>query len=318
MSEIPFVNQLGDALGAAIAAPRPVRRFRRRRLGVLALAVLLVGATGATVAQILAGPDQVASGTVACYEQPDLGGDVTVLGTITGSPTAACARVWAGGAAPHLVACARGAGVAVIPGRRCRTAGLAPLPAGYDVAQAKVARLQEDVAALEATADCIPPRELARRAQALLTRAGWRGWRAIVRANDPGPCGRILQRGGRAELSLGGALLADVRRLEVKGGPPRSLDRQLFGRHSLNVRLMDASGEECFTVAGLEALARREVGTTGRTLGFKLGHMPANTGLFGSRGRRYAEGCAVAVGAYPVYPKPGDVAIEVEIWRKGG
>ncbi len=320
MSEIQFVNKLGDAIEAAIDSPRPVRLRRRRRIVVLALAVFALGATGVTVARVLTDSDQVAAGTVACYERPDLGGDTTVLGTVIGSPTAACARAW-NGAPPPLVACARGSAVAVIPGRgsrACERADLEPLPPGYLESRAKVARLSRDVATLEATADCIPPRELARRAQELLDRTGWTDWRTVLRAGDQGPCGRILQRGGTPELGLGGAVLADVRRLEVKGGPPRSLDRQLFGERSLVVGLMDASGERCLTVAGLQALARRELAVTGRTIHFELARLPANSGIEPPRGDRYEEGCAIVVGAYPVYPEPGAVDVVVEIWSKAG
>jgi len=46
--------------------------------------------------------------------------------------------------------------------------------------------------------------------------------------------------------------------------------------------------------------------------------MPAGTGLVPPRGERYAQGCAVAVGARPIYPATGAVAVEVEIWRRGG
>lgn len=323
MSEIPFVNQLGNALESAIAAPQPARRRlfgSPRRIGVLALAVLLVGATGVTVARMLADADEVASGTVACYDESNLSGNVTVLGTITGSPTAACAKVWdGGGTPPALVACTRGTGVAVIPGsgpKACDRAGLAPLPVGYDKAQAKVARLHGQIAALEARADCIPPRRLARQAQALLARSGWTGWRAVVTSNGAGPCGHILTHGGSSELTLSGALVGDTHELRVDQGPPRSLDRQLYGEHSLSVQLMDASGKQCYTVAGLQDLARRTLAATGRPVGFKLGRMPANTGIFGGRGDRYAEGCAIAVDTHPVYPEPDVVALEVEIWRK--
>jgi hypothetical protein len=325
MSEIPFVNQLGTALESAISAPQPARRRllrRPRRIGVLALAVLLVGATGVTVARMLADADQVASGAVACFDKPDLSGNVAVLGTITGSPTAACAKAWdGGGAPPAMVACTHGVGVVVIPGRgarACGRAGLAPLPAGYDLAQAKVARLQRKVAGLEASADCIPPDRLAKRAQALLLRSGWTGWQTLVRSEGVGLCGHILTRGGSGGLTLSGALLGETRELLVSDGPPRTLDAQLFGEHSLGVQLMDASGERCYTVAGLQSMARRRLAVTGRPVGFKLGRMPANTGIIDNRGRRYAEGCAISVGAYPVYPEPGVVAVEVEIWRKGG
>jgi hypothetical protein len=320
MSEIPFVNQLGDALEAAIATPRPVRRLRRRRLAVLALAVLLVGATGA-VARIVIDSDDLAAGTVACYEKPDLSGDVAVLGTVTGSPTAECARTWPSGPPPPLVACAREAMVAVIPGRgprACERAGLAPLPVNFDRSQAKVARLQRDVTTLEAAGNCIPAAELARRADALLRRSGWTGWRAAVAPGSEGPCGHILTHGGSTEMTLDGAMDADRHELRVYHGPPRSLDRQLYGEHSLSVRLMNLSGERCHTVAALQRLARDLLAVTKRPVGFKLGRLPANTGIEPPRGDRYAEGCAIAVDTYPVYPAAGGVEVEVEIWSKGG
>jgi DNA-directed RNA polymerase specialized sigma24 family protein len=49
---------------------------------------------------------------------------------------------------------------------------------------------------------------------------------------------------------------------------------------------------------------------------FKLSRMPAGTGLERPRGDRYAEGCAIFVGAAPVYPAAGGVAVEVELWQK--
>jgi hypothetical protein len=321
MSEIPFVTQLGDALEAAIATPRPARRFRRRRrLGVLALAVLLVGAGGA-VARMVIDSDDLAAGTVACFEKPDLSGDVAVIGTVTGSPTAECARTWPSSSPPPLVACARGASVAVIPGqgpRACERAGLAPLPVSFDRSQAKVARLERDVTTLEAAADCIPAGELARQADALLRRSGWTRWRAAVASGSEGPCGHILTHGGSTAMTLSGAMDADRHELLVHHGPPRSLDRQLYGEHSLSVRLMDASGERCYTLAALQRLARDLLAATERPVGFKLGRLPANTGIEPPRGDRYAEGCAIVVDTRPVYPAAGGVELEVEIWSKGG
>jgi hypothetical protein len=321
MSEIPFVNQLGHALEAAIAAPRPVRRLRRRRLGVLALAVLLVGATGGAVARIVIDSYDLAAGTVACYEKPDLSGDVAVLGTVPGSPTAECAKAWPSGPPPPLVGCAREAMVVVIPGqgpRACERAGLAPLPVNFDRAQAKVARLRRDVTTIEATADCIPAAELARSADALLRRSGWTGWRAVVTPEREGPCGHILTHGGSTEMTLSGAMDADRHELLVYNGPPRSLDRQLYGEHSLSVRLMDLSGERCYTVAELRDLARDQLAVTKRPVHFKFGRLPANTGIEPPRGDRYAEGCAIVVDTHPVYPAAGGVELEVEIWSKGG
>lgn len=321
MSDIPFVNKLGDAIDAATATSRPVRRrLPRRRFGVLALAVLLLGASGVTVARIASDGETLALGSVGCYENADLSGDIAVLNSDGRSPTAVCAEVWSpeNGPVPPMLACVHG-GVAVIPARgieNCAQAGLEELPLGYDPAQEKVARLARDVARLEAAADCIPTRELARRAEALLERTGWKGLRTVIRRGDGGPCGRILVRGGTPEPKVTSALLGDGKELPVRGGSPRSLDRQLFGEHSLGVALMDASGKRCYTLPELREEARRVLAPTGRTVTFKVAHMPAGQGMEAPRGDLYAQGCAIAVGAYPVYPGPGEIGVEAELWIK--
>jgi hypothetical protein len=63
---------------------------------------------------------------------------------------------------------------------------------------------------------------------------------------------------------------------------------------------------------------RREAAVTGREVRIKLGRMPAGTGMEPPRGNRLAEGCAIVVGAAPVYPASGGVAVEVEIWQGRG
>ena len=322
MSEIPFVNKLGDAIDAATATPHPVRRrLPRRRLGVLALAVLLLGASGVTVARIASDGETLATGSVGCYENADLSGDITVINTEGRSPIAVCTDAWsaANGPAPPMLACVHG-GVAVIPARgvrSCADAGLEELPRGYQPAQRKVARLARDVGALEAAADCIPPRVLARRADALLERTGWTGWRTVTRRGDGGPCGRILARGGTPALTVTSALLPDAAQLTVRGGPPASLDDMLFGERSLAVALMDLSGERCHTLPELRAQARRVLAPTRRPLTFEVGRMPAAQGMEAPRGDLYAQGCAIAVGAYAVYTTSGEVGVEAELWSKG-
>jgi hypothetical protein len=282
--------------------------------------VLLLGASGVTVARIASDGEALSLGSVGCYENADLSGDIAVLNTDGRSPVAVCTEAWsaANGPAPPMLACVHG-GVAVIPARgikSCADAGLEELPRGYQPAQRKVARLARDVGRLEASADCIPPRVLARRAQALLARTGWEGWRTVLRPGDGGPCGHILTRGGTPAFSLTSALLPDAAHLPVRGGPPRSLDRQLFGEHSLGVALMDASGERCHTLPELREEARRVLAPTRRPLSFKVGRMPGGQGMEPPRGDLYAQGCAIAVGAYPVYPRTGQVGVEAELWVK--
>jgi hypothetical protein len=327
MSEIPYVRELGDALERAAAAAPPKRAGllrgrgrRRRRVAILAFAILLAAAA-VTTAAIVSDPDRLAIGSVQCSESgdPDLGAAISALDGR--SPVAVCAELWTdrGQVAPPLVACERDDGVFVMPGvgrEACARAGLAELPTGYRRAEARVARLVRDVAAVEEAFDCLPPAELARRLQRVLREAGWTGWRAVVSDFGEGPCGWARRRGGDARLTLSPVLDPEARVLSVGAGPPRSLERRLYGERSILVGLFDDTGERCFGLAELREHVLRKMAATGQDIRFKLGRMPPNTGLERPRGDRYAEGCAIFVGAAPVYPATGGVAVEVELWQR--
>lgn len=320
MSDIPFVRQLGDALESAAAtpAPRSRRPFRGPRRALLAVALLAIGATGVAVAQIGGDPVDLAVNDVACYDTADLGGDVSVLSADGRSPIEVCAEVLSAdgrGTVPPLVACVEGAGVKVLPGNgveTCERHGLDPLPASYDLGRQKVSRLEQRIVALESATDCRSPHDLARDAQAVLDEEGWAGWRAVVAPRGRGPCGWIRRLGG-AQLSLGPALRPATGELVVTTGPPPALHAQLLGEGSIGSTIVDASGSRCFTVPELRDLARDRLAVTGLDIRFKLGVLPANVGVEPPRGDRYAEGCAIALGAHPVYPSDGAIAVEVEI-----
>jgi hypothetical protein len=309
VSEIPFVNRLGDAIDEAIApqaATRASRRRGRRRFLAVALAALVLAGGAAAIAQILGDPDELATGSVACYEGGYPGGNVAVDWAGTSSPIAVCAEVL-GTDRRSLVACDSDGSVAVLRRRgpsTCARAGLGPLPAGYGAARAKVAELERDVLAIQNSADCIPPGRLARRVQALLDRSGWTGWRTTLRLDVyEGPCGAVLKRGGTPRLTLSGSLDTEARRVMVFGGPPRSLGELLYGTEAepgINAWLVDASGRRCFTPAGLRGYARRQLRSTGRRISFRK-ELPLGPGmgLAGARGRRYRAGCAILTSADP-------------------
>ena len=305
MSEIPFVNRLGDAIETAISQPeRARRRRRRRRFGGLAVAILLVGAGGVTVAEIFDDPEKLATGQVACYSEATFEPEMASMQSGAGrEPTELCAELLH--TKEPLVACVREEGfVTVFPGPpdTCARLGLKPLPEGYDAARRKVARLRDAVARIARSADCIPPANLAGRLQRVLEREGWRGWRAVV-ARGRGPCGHTDD--------IGSALDERRRLLRIRRGEARSLERLVDRTHA---RLLNGSGDRCYTLAALQARVRRELATVERPIEFRLDTRPLpryHELLPPSRHRRFQAGCAVieSIAAAPA-------AIEVTIRDK--
>jgi hypothetical protein len=326
MSEIPYVNQLGDAFDEAIArrarTPR-LRRLGRRRTLAVALAALMVAGSGAAIADLLSDPVELAAGSVACFSNSKMTGDVTITRDPSRSPTELCAEAQKGSGvvAADLLACRREKAVVVFPRRGragCAALGLAALPRDYEAGRLQVAELQRAVMALESRADCVPPRRLERQVQELLHRSGWTDWRTWLRVDEQaGPCGRVSQPRGDGVREIGGSLDTETRRIMIWGSIPRSLDEILYGPASVGVRLMDSSGERCYSLAGLKAHARSMLVPTGRPIGFRLGQLDEGAGIGDARGDRYAEGCAIIVNTYPVVSDGAITTIEVEILQRG-
>jgi hypothetical protein len=225
MSEIPFVNALGDEIEHKAAARLAGRRGRiRRRLtfGALGFAVAATGVAAAS--GILSGtPEQLATTGIGCYEKASLNANVSVLSTGQATPIETCRRVL--GTDAPLVACA-GEAVLVFPGTKgtCARLGLKPLPTSYAAVRRRVNRLAERIMALERSVDCLPPEELAARVQTLLDRSpAWRGWRTRLQAEmEEGPCGTVSQLNGDGSRSADGAFDATNRVVLVTPSPSRS------------------------------------------------------------------------------------------------
>jgi hypothetical protein len=301
MSEIPFVTALGNALDAAISAPAQ-RRFHvpRRRLTLVAVALIVLATGGLAAAHFLAGPEKLASNSVGCYDRASLDADVSVPNGVA-SPLEACAAVYRaeGQPVPPLVACAGKGAVAVFPGQGdavCRRLGLAPLPPGYALARQRVATLQTGILALEGAADCTPPPQLAQRVQALLDSSGWTGWRTRLRLDrSSGPCGSVSGLGGDGRRSIAGSLDADRRLVMVVGAPNRSTERLMYGPNGLAPRIEDVSGTRCLSLDGMKAEAAALAAPSGRDVSFNLTTgRPANEEFGDAREQRYQAGCTVA------------------------
>jgi hypothetical protein len=295
MSEIPFVNALGDAIECSAAAHIAGRRRRiRRRLtgGVLAFAVLASGVAAASGVFESATPEQLATAGISCYSTTDLAhANVSVLSTGTTTPIETCRRAL--GTHGSLVACA-GPDVMVFPGPpgTCETLGLKPLPAAYDAARRKVNRLGRRIGAIEATKDCWDPHQLAARVQGLLDRTpGWRAWR--TRVSSPvadGPCGSVNHGDGAGERSVDGMIDAQTHTVLVSTGAARSTLAILDRLDDLAV----ASTARCYDRAGAEALARGRLAASGRTVTFRIEHLAG--GSVKAFQDRIDQGCSVIPG----------------------
>jgi hypothetical protein len=324
MSEIPFVHQLGDALEAAIGRPAParrrVRRGRRRYLAV-AVAALTVAGGSAAVAGLFTDSVEIGFGAVACFDRPDTDGDIAIVSDPTRTPIEVCAGALqdSGLAAGDLIACRwEGHGVVALPhaGRAsCAELGLSPLPADYTRARVRAADLQAAAIDFEREAGCLPPRRFAGRLTAELRARGWSGWRAVV-AGGRGPCGRVSVPTGSSLLgSIGPGVDATARTIGVTGRAPVELELMLYDTGSPGSRLFDVTGERCFTLSGLEAHILEALSPAGVPIRFKRGSMPADSGVEAPRGDRYAEGCAIFIGAAPAFPG-GRTEIVAEIWQR--
>lgn len=297
MSEIPFVNRLGEALEAAVAhAPRRTFPRLRGRLGLyLAAGALVAGGTAAAAGGLFSSEQQATAG-VGCYE--DSG--VTVVWAGDRSPVDACAGA-TGHPASELVACSNKQTIAVVLRTTggCVAAGYAPLRADYEPERRRVAALEHDVIALEREVNCLPPAALAARVQALLDGRGWTGWIARVR-DGSGPCGAVSGPGGDGRRSMSGALDAEQHEVLISSAASFSTMESLFGLHGLAGPLMDASGASCFSRAQLVGLAMRRLVPEGLSVGeVTTETIDEGVQLMGERGARYDAGCPVIVGVAP-------------------
>ncbi len=317
MSQITFVNLLGDALERAIAsetAPEREAAHRRRwpqlpsgrgRL-ILALAALVLA--GGALATTLHSPTRLAAGGVSCSEgtsnhSPGLEG-VPLSGL---SPIAACLREYRRLGATALtargtrfIACQQPGfmvDVMVADGRpkQCRRLGLLELPPGYSQASSRVALLERSLGHLQRGRDCIAPSVLASEIRRLLARLGFVGWKPELEPSAPvessGPCAQFP--GSDTQPSDPYLALDPTHRVVlIGGGPPLSVQRL---RDRVEPRLILESGSRCLSLHHAKTLARTALSHRGWVVRFALTRELLGQQFDPPRQRRYESGCTVVV-----------------------
>ncbi len=328
MSEIPFINRLGDALEYATAVP-PARRRRRWLLGrpsrlAIALAVLAAGAAAAAQTLLSSPVQRAAINGIGCYDGTGTGssGAFDIYGP---SPIAACRRAYAEEHSPlarpgaRLIACVGGQGpIAMVfaagadPAGQCRRLGFRPLPHGYASAASSVATLDRAILATWRGRACIAPAALVKRIDAVLAKLDWTGWRAQVQPNElgAGPCGNVGF-GGNGQPDPSGALNAGARTVTVFSGPSISMT-DLSMR--MNERLVAVSGASCLTLAQARDDAEAMIPARLRPATFTVTREPSQGGFGDSRQARYEAGCTIVVDAGA---SPDGSSVDVVLENRG-
>lgn len=328
MSEIPFVNLLGDTIEAAIAgeaarSPRGISTGRRRTrgwglpgIGVLrrhqrisaVLIALAISGGAVAVAETLQNSTALVTGGITCYTGTSPGGSMYADVEANGrSPQAACADVFrTDGAAAlarpgvKLAACADSHGyVAVFKATgtadQCRAEGMSPLQAhSYALAQSGVDRLVQALNRLGANRRCITPAVLVSDVQQVLSRLGWSGWRAELQKQltGSGACGLFVGTG--ASFSDPTASLdASHHVVWITTGAIPSL---LAVAGPLDWELLRASGRRCYTPAGARRLVRNALASARVQTKFALTQEPRGGGW---AQQAYDRGCTIVVSIAP-------------------
>ena len=348
MSEIPFVNLLGEAVEAAIsreaaASPRGTafgrglaRRWRLPGVGVLrrhqrigaVLLALAIGGGAVAVAETLQSSTALVTGGVVCYGGTGTGGSVQMYAGVEPngrSPETTCADVFrtdgpAALARPGvtLIACADPHGyVAVFKATgatdQCQAQGMSPLQArSYALAQSSVDSLVKALNRLGANSTCIAPAVLVGDVEHVLVRLGWSGWRAELQKlpTGSGACGMFDGTGG--SFSDPTASLDAVHHVVwiATGAIPSLL--ALAG--PLDWELLRASGRHCYTTAGARSLARQALASARAQVRFALTQEPRGGGWAYAQ-QAYDRGCTIVVS---IAPAPSGRIIDAWLNSKSG
>jgi hypothetical protein len=341
MSEIQFVNRLGDALDVMADASAPLARRHRRHLPrlprgrsrlLIGLAVALVGGGAAAAATLISSqtPTVIAARGLTCVSgtPANYNAEASDVPAGAGTPQQACASL-VGRPASKLVACLSakyGVYVFYRDGDRseCHASGMRPLPSSYQAAANRVATLVRELNRLQASRNCFSIEGLTSATDSTLKRLGFQGWLAAV---QPIPHGlQNLQGWHCAQYPDSGARYSDAAAavstndnsgpgtVAITTGPSRHEDLAIQALNRRN--LLGKTGARCYSVTAAQALVRSAVravfGSDTPTTFAARSTAPYTTMGLG-RQPRYDAGCAVLVAIAPI---PSGT-VQALIWQKG-
>ncbi|MEO6858524.1 MAG: hypothetical protein ABI323_08060 [Solirubrobacteraceae bacterium] len=336
MSEIPFIDDLGDALDAAIAGQRS--RSRRRGGGrfpspsgmsprglMLALvAAALLGGGSVAAATLLGSSKKLADGNINCFfgtsgspHGPDVGGGD---GSVGQSPIATCRRWYRlnahtgiNAATLGFVACRQNATTVDVyvaddrPGQ-CRRLGRRPLPATYPAAVARLHTLVARLEAIQRHRACKSPQILAGEVRTTLSTLGLDAWRIKLPPAHPTPkqmsspagtggtCGSLTGFPAQNSPSFPVQLQSNHRTVYITTGPPRYLSTF---NYRVSGRLYAQTYQHCFTAKSVRALVRHAFKGSPLRPRFATNAAPYGGGYEPASQKLYDRGCVRFDSALP-------------------
>lgn len=335
MSEIPFIQALGDALEKATATPvtrgdersrRPPRFWRPRKRLALALVGLVVAVGGGAAAAALLGSSQrLADGTINCFftthgktiSNQTPGAGITANGQ---SPIAACRR-WYGfnahtglkAANVDFVACRQTpstVAVYVSDNRpdQCRRLSEQPLPTSYPAALARLRTLERDLTRLQRRHDCVSPQTLAVQTRTTLTALGFDNWRIVLPPAHPTPqqlnspagtgsgrCGSLIEQPTFNSPDSAITVQPNQRWVYISSAPPRHIALRVYEAQGF---LYARSYNHCFTAASIRQLVKTTFARSSLSSRFATNATPLGEGFEPHSQKLYEQGCVRFEAAY--------------------
>lgn len=335
MSQIPFVNELGDALEAAIARQqhRDGFRFRRSRRMIVfaALAIVVLGGGGAVAATLLNAGQKLADGRVNCYfntaPSPALHGRGNVgTGIVTGeSAVALCSQAFRSdmhfgnvppGTLPPahgFIACQAGNSTVNVyfsdgrPGQ-CERLGDRPLPATYPAATRQLKTLAAKLAQIQQHRGCESPRTMAHQVHQVLTSLGLEDWQVSLQptrtpanwnlgpAGTGGICGSLAQFSWANTPKASASLFSNHRVIYISLGPPENTATRIY---QASGRLYQETYTRCYTPTSIRTLVRLAFAPTGLQVRFATASVQKGLRYEPASERLYQRGCVRFNSAYP-------------------
>ena len=345
MSEIPFLDELGDALDAAIGQdPRrvstPQRRLQlpqprmsfgyRRRLGVVLVAFVIAGGATAAAAGLFNSSDRLVLGKVDCNVGTGLGAHASQPVVSGATPTSGLSFTSYCRLQLHrhdldpdpqngLIACEENpATVAVYfasgAANQCHQLGLKALPAGFPAAAATLQSLYTRLGKLQRSRDCWAPDALATAVRSTIANYGLIGWQVNPPANPAAPASPIALQGSCGAFALSdpstgdpyGSLNSATRTVSLALTDPRSVNATITQADN---RLYGALLGHCYSRAGAETLVSALFAGTGLTPEVATTTSP-NTDEFSAREKHlYQQGCLI-----PIVSSPSDNDQTAYVW----